>query len=100
MICPRCGRELGRSDGFCPGCDGAGGTRVPVSDDAPTQVPPGLPLDAPTVAAGSATDPSDMPTIVPGPGRGEAADGMTRTLLTAAGQTQRVWISLGATRTG
>ena len=84
MICPRCGRELGRSDGFCPGCDSAEVTRVPVSDDAPTQ----MPVDAPTVAAGSATDPSDTPTIVPGPGHSEAVDGMTRTLLTAAGQTQ------------
>ena len=88
MICPRCGRELERSDGFCPVCDGAEVTRLPVSDDAPTQMPPGPPVDAQTVVPGSATDPSNTPTIVPGPRQSEPADGLTRTLLTAAGQAQ------------
>ena len=88
MICPRCGRELERSDGFCPVCDGAEVTRLPVSDDAPTQMSPGPSVDIPTVVPGSATDPSNTPTIVPGPGYSAPADALTRTLLTAAGQTQ------------
>ena len=88
MICPRCGREVERSDGHCPVCDGAEGPRLPVSDDAPTLIPPGPPVDAPTMAPGSATDSSESPTLAPGPGEGDATDALTRTLLTATGQTQ------------
>ena len=37
---------------------------------------------------GSATDPAASPTLAPGPGQGDATDSLTRTLLTATGQTQ------------
>ena len=49
---------------------------------------PGPLVDAPTVAPGSATDPSNTPTLVPDPRHSKPADELTRTLLTAAGQTQ------------
>ena len=49
---------------------------------------PGPSVDAPTFVPGSAIDPSNTPTIVPSPRHSDSADGLTRTLLSAAGQTQ------------
>ncbi|TDI24322.1 MAG: serine/threonine protein kinase, partial [Acidobacteria bacterium] len=88
MNCSRCGREIERADGHCPVCDDAEAPGLPVSDDAPTQIPPGPPVDAPTMAPGSAPDSSETPTLAPGPGESDATDALTRTLLTATGQTQ------------